>query len=63
MRVSNRDKKKLLYADVVAFWLKDAGYDLMELVNEHIIANRDLYIIDVVGINHEKKRQRSNRSK
>ena len=32
--------------DVVAFALKDAGYDLMELVNEDIKANKDLYKID-----------------
>ena len=32
--------------DVVAFALKDAGYDLMELVNEDIEANKDLYNID-----------------
>ena len=32
--------------DVVAFALKDAGYDLMELVNEDIKANKDLYNID-----------------
>ena len=28
--------------DVVAFALKDAGYDLQSLVNEHILANKDL---------------------
>ena len=28
--------------DVVAFGLRDAGYDLKELVNEHIKANRNL---------------------
>lgn len=32
--------------DVVAFSLKDAGYDLMNLVNEHIKENRELYNID-----------------
>ena len=32
--------------DVVAFALRDAGYDLMELVNEDIKANKDLYNID-----------------
>lgn len=32
--------------DVVAFALKDAGYDLMVLVNEDIKANKDLYKID-----------------
>ena len=31
--------------DVVAFALKGAGYDLMNLVNEDILANRELYDI------------------
>ena len=34
--------------DVVAFGLKGAGYDLMNLVNEHIKTNRNLYDIDVI---------------
>ena len=34
--------------DVVAFALKGAGYDLMELVNEDIEANKDLYNIDTI---------------
>ena len=34
--------------DVVAFALKDAGYDLMTLVNEDIKANKDLYDIKVI---------------
>ena len=34
--------------DVVAFALKDAGYDLMVLVNEDIKANKDLYKIDTI---------------
>lgn len=34
--------------DVVAFGLKGAGYDLMELVNEHIESNRDTYGLDIV---------------
>ena len=34
--------------DVVAFALKDAGYDLMILVNEDIKANKDLYNIDTI---------------
>ena len=34
--------------DVVAFALKDAGYDLMKLVNEDIKANKDLYNIDTI---------------
>lgn len=42
--------------DVVAFGLKDAGYDLMELVNEHIKSNRNLYDIDVVDKNIDFRR-------
>ena len=34
--------------DVVVFALKDAGYDLMKLVNEDIKANKDLYNIDSI---------------
>ena len=30
--------------DVVAFGLKDAGYDLMQLVNEHIESNSNLKV-------------------
>ncbi len=42
--------------DVVAFSLKDAGYDLRELVNEHINTNRNLYDIDVVDKNIDFRR-------
>lgn len=42
--------------DVVAFALKDAGYDLRELVNEHIEANRNLYDIDTVDKNIDFRR-------
>ena len=42
--------------DVVAFGLRDAGYDLKELVNEHIKANRNLYDIDVVDKNIDFRR-------
>lgn len=34
--------------DVVAFGLKDSGYDLMELVNQDIITNKEQYNIDTV---------------
>ena len=34
--------------DVVAFGLLDAGYDLMELVNEDITNNRNRYNIKVI---------------
>lgn len=33
--------------DVVAFALRDAGYDLMTLVEEHILSHRELYEIDM----------------
>ena len=42
--------------DVVAFALKDAGYDLMELVNEDIINNKDKYDIDVIDKNIDFRR-------
>ena len=42
--------------DVVAFGLKDAGYDLMNLVNEHIKTNRNLYDIDVIDKNIDFRR-------
>lgn len=42
--------------DVVAFALKDACYDLQSLVNEHILANKDLYDIEVVDKNIDFRR-------
>ena len=42
--------------DVVAFGLKDAGYDLMELVNEDIIKNREDYNIDIINKNIDFRR-------
>ena len=42
--------------DVVAFGLKGAGYDLMDLVNEHIKTNRNLYDIDVIDKNIDFRR-------
>ena len=42
--------------DVVAFGLKGAGYDLMELVNTDIINNRDKYDIDVIDKNIDFRR-------
>ena len=42
--------------DVVAFSLKDAGYDLMELVNNHIKENRELYDIEVIDKNIDFRR-------
>lgn len=42
--------------DVVTFGLKDAGYDLMYLVNEDIKNHRDLYDIEVVDKNIDFRR-------
>jgi len=42
--------------DVVAFSLKDAGYDLMELVNEDILNNPDDYNISNVDKNIDFRR-------
>ena len=42
--------------DVVAFTLQGAGYDLMNLVNEHIKSNRNLYDIDVIDKNIDFRR-------
>ena len=42
--------------DVVGFALKGAGYDLMELVNEDIVQNLELYQIDKVDKNIDFRR-------
>ena len=42
--------------DVVAFGLKDAEYDLRELVNEDIKKNRDSYNIEVIDKNIDFRR-------
>lgn len=42
--------------DVVAFGLKDAGYDLMELVNEDIKNNRENYNIEIIDKNIDFRR-------
>ncbi|WP_330695298.1 DUF1287 domain-containing protein [Anaerotignum sp.] len=42
--------------DVVAFGLRSAGYDLMELVNEDILNHRDLYNIETVNKNIDFRR-------
>ncbi len=42
--------------DVVAFGLKGAGYDLMELVNEDIKRNRNNYDIDTIDKNIDFRR-------
>lgn len=46
-------------SDVVANGLYGAGYDLMELVNNHIISNRNMYDIDVVDKNIDFRRVRN----
>lgn len=46
-------------SDVVANGLYGAGYDLMELVNNHIINNRYMYDIDVVDKNIDFRRVRN----
>ena len=42
--------------DVVGAGLKDAGYDLMELVNEDINKNRDMYDINTIDKNIDFRR-------
>ena len=42
--------------DVIAYSLKNAGYDLMELVNEDIINNREKYDIDKIDKNIDFRR-------
>ena len=42
--------------DVVGFGLKDAGYDLMELVNEDIKVHQELYNIDKIDKNIDFRR-------
>ena len=42
--------------DVIAFGLKDAGYDLMELVFEDAKNNRDIYNISVIDKNIDFRR-------
>ena len=42
--------------DVIAFGLKGAGYDLMELVNADIRANKKMYQLDVVDKNIDFRR-------
>ena len=43
-------------SDVVANGLKGAGYDLMYLVNEHVINNREMYDIEKVDKNIDFRR-------
>lgn len=46
-------------SDVVAFGLLNAGYNLMELVNEDIINNKNQYNIEVVDKNIDFRRVRN----
>jgi len=45
--------------DVVAFSLKESGYDLMRLVNKHIRENKELYEIDIIDKNIDFRRVRN----
>lgn len=45
--------------DVVAFGMRDTGYDLRELVNEDIVNNREEYNVDKVDINIDFRRVRN----
>lgn len=45
--------------DVIAFGLKDAGYDLMELVNEDITNNKEQYNIETIDKNIDFRRVRN----
>lgn len=44
---------------MVAYGLLNSGYDLMELVNEDINNNRDMYNIDIVDKNIDFRRVRN----
>lgn len=45
--------------DVVAFGLKDAGYDLMKLVNEDVMNNKEKYNIKTIDKNIDFRRVRN----
>lgn len=45
--------------DVVGFGLKDAGYNLMELVNQDIINNKEKYNIETIDKNIDFRRVRN----
>ena len=46
-------------SDIVAFGLKDAGYDLRELVNNNIINNKEDYNIETIDKNIDFRRVRN----
>lgn len=50
------DDKYGVCTDVVGYGLKNAGYNLMELVNEDIKKNRDKYQIDIIDKNIDFRR-------
>lgn len=45
--------------DVVVFCLKDAGYDLMKLVNEDVVKNKEKYNIETIDKNIDFRRVRN----
>ena len=45
--------------DVVAFGLKDAGYDIKDLLYKHITENRELYDIDIIDSNIDFRKVRN----
>ena len=45
--------------DVVAISLKNSGYDLMELVNNHIKENKELYDVETIDKNIDFRRVRN----
>lgn len=53
------DDKYGVCTDVVAISLKNAGYDLMELINNHIKEKRELYDIETIDKNIDFRRVRN----
>lgn len=53
------DDKYGVCTDVIGYGLKNAGYDLKNLVNEDIIKNKDKYNIDKEDINIDFRRVRN----
>lgn len=45
--------------DVVGYALKESGYDIMSLVNQHIKSNKKLYNIDKIDLNIDFRRVRN----
>ena len=59
MVVGYPDDEYGVCADVIAFALKGAGYDLMELVNNDILNNKEEYNIENVDKNIDFRRVRN----